>query len=367
MRSRKRWLWLAVPLGVVCAVLAGVAAIVVRELDVERQLTRLDDLAAGAVESAPTGLPEIERVDALSRHLFRGLGFRGNREDYHDPQNSYLHRVLDRRLGLPITLSILLIEVARRLDLTVEGVGTPQHFLVRVAESTDGTDDSHHRYLDPFNGGEAVDRDQLRDSLRQALGGASGHGSPESFLAAVTKRQILTRTLNNLKAAAARRVLDATEAEMAADQVNVATGSANEALLRAEKAEREAAAASDARAEATVDGKDDDDDDDAASTTSLDSASTSAREAEIKFSKGELDPYKTDMTRDSLNTQMAEFEEVLRDKADEIEAFFGANPLPANARKIAQMLEGIRANATFLDSIMAEGTVTAAYWEAQCQ
>lgn len=184
-----------------CALLVG--RIPDPDLDVETQLARLDDLAAASPGRSPNPLAPVDHAEGLCRHLFDELGFRGNRSDYNDPENSYLHRVLDRRLGLPITLSILLIEVAGRQGLTIEGVGTPQHFLVRVAERESGGQESEYRYIDPFNGGERVDREQLVANLRQALAGSER--SPESFLTAVTKRQILTRTLNNLKVAAARR------------------------------------------------------------------------------------------------------------------------------------------------------------------
>jgi regulator of sirC expression with transglutaminase-like and TPR domain len=202
-----------------CALLIG--AIADPSLVVDRHEIRLDDLAAGAAQHTSPDRLAIDRVTDLAHYLFDRLGFAGDRADYYDPQNSYLHRVIDRRRGLPITLSILLIEVGRRLDLVIEGVGTPQHFLVRApdgpappsetgpAPETDPPSPAHPhtwRFLDPFNGGNVVDTDELRAALRRMQPESDDRGdTADAFLAALTKRQILTRVLHNLKGAAARR------------------------------------------------------------------------------------------------------------------------------------------------------------------
>ena len=104
----------------------------VHPVDLDARLASIDALAA----AAPAG-----DAVALARHLFVDLGFRGNSEDYTDPRNSYLDVVLDRRRGIPITLSILMLEVARRRGIALHGVGMPGHFLV-------GTGDL---WLDPFH------------------------------------------------------------------------------------------------------------------------------------------------------------------------------------------------------------------------
>lgn len=164
---------------------------------------QLEILASNA-ETHLQDAPQSARVDWLAGYLFRDLGYAGDADDYYDPQNSYLHRVLERRRGLPITLSVLLIELGRRLGLRIEGVGAPQHFLVRVPQ--DASTSPHWRYLDPFHGGREVDAAQLRREVEQRLTGrVRGDGAADSFLTAVTKRQILTRILQNLKVAGARR------------------------------------------------------------------------------------------------------------------------------------------------------------------
>lgn len=176
-------------------------------LDVGGAAAQLDALAHEAEPRLRDAAPGL-RADRLAAFLFDDLGFRGNADDYYDPQNSYLHRVIERRLGLPITLSILLIEVGRRLDLAIEGVGAPQHFLVRVA--ADAEPGGAPRYLDPFHGGREIDLDALREDMARRLSAGrraaqTGAGAAELFLSAVTKRQILARVLQNLKLAGSRR------------------------------------------------------------------------------------------------------------------------------------------------------------------
>ena len=152
-----------------------------------RALDALATLAAPAVDAA--GEPD-EAGRALAGRLFAELRFRGNTDDYYDPRNSFLTEVLARRVGIPITLSVLYLEVARRLGLGAAGVGFPGHFLVRV----DGG--AEPLILDPFGGGAALDRPGLEALLARAAG-------PEVRLADVSlaptpKRAILIRMLNNL-------------------------------------------------------------------------------------------------------------------------------------------------------------------------
>ena len=150
-------------------------------VDVECQLRTLDDLAAEC--PAPT-------LDALVRHLFVDLGFTGNRDDYYDPRNSYLDQVLERRVGIPISLAVLAIVVGRRLGVPLAGVGMPGHFLLRDRVLPDV-------FIDPFRGA-VIDPAGCAQVFR-ALHGASAPFD-ERFLEPVTSRTILRRVLANLAA-----------------------------------------------------------------------------------------------------------------------------------------------------------------------
>ena len=149
------------------------------DLDVGDELARLDELAGGCPEAS---------FDALVRHLFTELGFRGNPEHYQDPDNSYLDQVVRRRVGIPITLSVLTMEVGRRLGVGIDGVGMPGHFLVRHREDP-------AEFLDPFGGGRRLDAEGCRD-IYTSLGGADWD---DTYLAPVGSKAILTRMLLNLQ------------------------------------------------------------------------------------------------------------------------------------------------------------------------
>jgi regulator of sirC expression with transglutaminase-like and TPR domain len=149
------------------------------ELDVAAELGGLDDLAAGCKEPS---------LDGLTHHLFDELGFRGNSENYPDPDNSFLDQVVRRRLGIPITLSVLTMEVGRRLGVALDGVGMPGHFLVRH-RADPGT------FLDPFAGGRRLDAAGCRE-IFTALGGTDWN---DAYLEPVGARAILTRMLLNLQ------------------------------------------------------------------------------------------------------------------------------------------------------------------------
>ncbi len=152
-------------------------------------LARELDLIAETVRERATARPGPEALaGAVTAELFENRGFSGNREHYTDPENSYIDRVIERRLGIPITLSLVYMEVAQRVGLECDGIGFPGHFLVRC-----GGDDGF--FLDPFNGGEQLTREDL---LARLDGSASNFPSIDSLLAAVTRRQILQRMLVNL-------------------------------------------------------------------------------------------------------------------------------------------------------------------------
>jgi len=137
-----------------------------------------------------------EQLARLSRLFSECWGFRGNREDYYDPRNSFLNDVLDRRTGIPITLALLYMEVARRAGLYVEGINFPGHFLVRCPAPR-GLQDSDDLIIDAFHGGALLSEDACRELLRRHAG-EDAVFDPH-VLGNATKPQILVRVLLNLK------------------------------------------------------------------------------------------------------------------------------------------------------------------------
>lgn len=169
-------------------------------LDVEHYLGQIERLAERLRGQLPQAVGAEERVVALNQFLYEDLGFWGNTEDYYDPRNSYLNDVLERRTGIPITLSILYMEIGRRIGLPLEGVSFPGHFLVRL-RLRGGV-----LILDAFAGGAPQSEDELRQRLQRvipedAVGEAPVAELPlDQFLEPATNRQILSRLLRNLKA-----------------------------------------------------------------------------------------------------------------------------------------------------------------------
>lgn len=165
------------------------------DLDVAAYLGRLDALAAELRPAVEATLPGLPCIHALNQGFFEELGFRGNQEDYEDPRNSFLDHVLERRTGIPITLSIVYVEVARRLGLEAAGVGFPGHFLAKLSgvQTPEGNDEV---VVDAFFG-RIVELGECQERLRQALGPGAQLG-PDSLRAA-TPREILIRVLTNLK------------------------------------------------------------------------------------------------------------------------------------------------------------------------
>lgn len=174
------------------------------DLRVEHYLGEIERMAIRLRSRLPQANGAEERVIALNQFLFDDLGFRGNARDFYDARNSYLNEVIDRRVGIPITLSIVYMEVGRRIGLPLEGVSFPGHFLVKL-KLRGGV-----LVLDPFAGGEPLAEDDLRERLRRvlnssgqrnaALGGLSVEQLPiDQLLEPATRKQILTRVLRNLK------------------------------------------------------------------------------------------------------------------------------------------------------------------------
>jgi regulator of sirC expression with transglutaminase-like and TPR domain len=134
-----------------------------------------------------------DSLTVFDRFFFRELGFHGNEQNYFDPRNSFLNRVIDRRMGIPITLSIVYMDVGRRAGLRIEGVGMPGHFIVRVHSGPDDTES----FVDPFHGTvlDRVECQQLLDNLFN-----SGITLREEHLRSVSAQEVLVRMLGNLKA-----------------------------------------------------------------------------------------------------------------------------------------------------------------------
>jgi regulator of sirC expression with transglutaminase-like and TPR domain len=168
-------------------------------LDVEGYVGEIVRFAKRLRARIPLDAGAEDRVIALNEFLFADLGFSGNADNYYDPRNSYLNEVIDRRKGIPITLAVLYIEIGRRIELPLEGVSFPGHFLVRLP-MRGGT-----LVLDPFSGGAPQSSDELRERLMRVIPRVAGEGVPiaelplDPFLEPASNRQILARLLRNLK------------------------------------------------------------------------------------------------------------------------------------------------------------------------
>lgn len=150
------------------------------ELDQARWLGELDRLADG-----------VGSLDGLLRRLFVKEGFAGNTQGYYDPRNSLLPAVLSRRLGIPITLSVVAIEVGRRAGVALEGIGMPGHFLLRVANS--------QHYLDAFDGGRSLNLAGCEALFRASTGAGPGTRFGPKLLTPAPVPVILARMLQNLR------------------------------------------------------------------------------------------------------------------------------------------------------------------------
>ncbi|MBL8232454.1 MAG: tetratricopeptide repeat protein [Bryobacterales bacterium] len=166
-------------------------------LDVGEWLTLLDSYANELGERVSPRDDALAYIQAANDYLFEELGFRGNDGDYYSPLNSCLNQVLMERTGLPITLSLVYIEIGRRLDRPVVGIGMPGHFLVAY------DDEGHRIYIDPFHQGRILEGEECL-TLASRITGLDLHDN-WGALAAVSKRQMALRMLNNLRAAYLRR------------------------------------------------------------------------------------------------------------------------------------------------------------------
>ena len=159
------------------------------DIDVEGCLGLLEQYASSFESRAPVGLTTEAKARELGHFLFDVLEFKGNSTNYYNTDNSYFNRVLENRTGIPITLSLLFIEVGRRVGIRLHGVGMPGHFLVGL----DGTE----VFFDPFNGSESLSVDDCR-RLAETLFGPRFTWD-DRYLTPCTKYEFLFRILNNLK------------------------------------------------------------------------------------------------------------------------------------------------------------------------
>jgi regulator of sirC expression with transglutaminase-like and TPR domain len=174
------------------------AALIARDtygsVDVGRVVQRFDELAAPLASQGLSSLTLDRQVDAISRYVHDALGFRGNESDYYDPRNTLLPDVLDRKLGIPITLSLVYCEIARRCGVLARGVSFPGHFLARV----DARDRNESPIIvDPFFAGRKLDRAALAKLIERTA--PDQRASVDQHIVPATPRAILVRMLINLK------------------------------------------------------------------------------------------------------------------------------------------------------------------------
>ena len=162
-------------------------------VDVDSQIHTLESWAAELSARLEPGWNNLQKLARLRSFVFEDLGFRGDSQDYFSPSNSLLNQVMERRIGVPLTLSIIFMELGWRVGIPFEGVGFPGHFLVRLPG------EPRDLVLDPFNHGRTMHEEDCRRLLDEVTGGRLEFDG--RLLASVTKRDIITRLLRNLKGA----------------------------------------------------------------------------------------------------------------------------------------------------------------------
>lgn len=161
------------------------------QLELSPYLDLLDEIGEAVRPRLRPYSSPLQTIDTINDVLFGTWGFHGNTEDYDDPRNSFFNDVLERRVGIPITLSTVYLEIARRVSFPLVGVGMPGHFLVKFGN------DSDELFVDAFNCGEILSRDDCARRFAQMFGDTQPFS--DRMLARTTARQILFRMLNNLK------------------------------------------------------------------------------------------------------------------------------------------------------------------------
>ena len=172
-----------------------IAAEEYEDLDVAAYLQRIEAMGSALRQRLREDISTSDALLALNRYVFEELGFSGNADDYYDPRNSYLNDVIERRVGIPITLAVLYIEIGRRIGLPLQGVSFPSHFLVTCA-LRDGT-----VVLDPFSRGASLGLDDLQERLRPiATDVELDERTLRTLLAPAAPHEVFARMLRNLRA-----------------------------------------------------------------------------------------------------------------------------------------------------------------------
>ncbi|WP_066376814.1 MULTISPECIES: SirB1 family protein [unclassified Anabaena] len=161
------------------------------QLDIEEYINALDTMADEVQARLPTSRYPLRVIQTINQYLYDDLGFAGNQSNYYDPRNSFLNDVIDRRTGIPITLALVYLEIARRIDFPMQGIGMPGHFLIRPAIP------DMEIFVDAFNRGEVIFPQDCQDRLNQMF--QQNVPLRPEFLATVSNRQFLARILTNLK------------------------------------------------------------------------------------------------------------------------------------------------------------------------
>jgi regulator of sirC expression with transglutaminase-like and TPR domain len=161
------------------------------ELDLLEYLNALDTMAEELIFRLPESSYPLKVIEKINQYLFEDLNFNGNTNDYYDPRNSFLNDVIDRRLGIPITLSLIYLEIAKRINFPMVGIGLPGHFLIRPDFEDAGI------FVDVFERGEILFEQDCEARLQQVY--QQPVKLESHFLAPVTNKQFLARMLTNLK------------------------------------------------------------------------------------------------------------------------------------------------------------------------
>jgi regulator of sirC expression with transglutaminase-like and TPR domain len=164
------------------------------EIDIQKYRRRIEEMTAQLSNLVDLKSRVADRIDRLNRYFFGELGFAPNISDYFDPRNSLLNEVIDRRTGIPITLSLLYMEIGRGAGLSMRGINFPGHFLVRC-EAARGS-----IILDPYSLGASLDEKALHDRLAEIRDGGALRSRLPELLAGADKKDIVIRMLRNLKA-----------------------------------------------------------------------------------------------------------------------------------------------------------------------